>query len=274
MRIRKPLAHDIFYPSDPGELTALVTASLGNPSGSASLPAALVVPHAAYSETAALLGSAYGALSGCSPHYVLILSPLHSEVLEEDRGRSLFYPDFAAFALPGGEVQTDAAALARIASALPDDAAPGGWYFDEEPGIELQLPFVREVFRGKAVVPLFTGSRCARTAGKIAAAIRLFPPEKTVVIISSNLTGYLPKETADRQAEAMLQLLEQRQPQRLLEAAASRTVSMCGTAAVEALNKSRWFPPENGWQVLGHSRREIERMAVHFCAALRQQQTD
>jgi AmmeMemoRadiSam system protein B len=277
MNIHEPTGSDIFYPSDPDKLTALVSAALHKlpPSSSSSfaaasssasaiavsLPAAVITPHAAYEETLGLMGAAYGSLmkiaQGTHPEFILILAPLHSEVLLKDSGYFLFYPDFREFHIPGGCLPVDHHALEMVAENI-QEAAGRGYYFEEEPAIELQLPFIKELFGETPVIPLIIGPASSQKRRKLAAAIQLFPPEKTLIIITSNLTGYLPTADADRQAETAMAILSGKRKAHLLEAFNSHEISMCGAHIIDALSKSGYFPAPRSWEILASRRTAVQ----------------
>ncbi len=268
MTIHEPTGCDIFYPSDPGKLTALVSAALQkkSPSSSASaiavsLPAAVIAPHAAYEETLDLMGTTYGSLKeialGTHPEHILILAPLHSEILLIDSGYFLFYPEFREFHIPGGCLPVDHHSLEIIAENF-QEAAGRNYYFEEEPAIELQLPFIKELFGEKPVIPLLIGPASSQKTRKLAAVIQLFPPEKTLIIITSNLTGYLPAAAADRQAATAKEILSGKRKAHLLEALNRHEISMCGAHIADALRKSGYFPPHQNWEILASRQTAVQ----------------
>lgn len=193
--IRPPAVAGLFYRDDPdglrAEVQALIAAGRTNaaPTTADQPPKALIVPHAGYPYSGPIAGSAYASLedAGDRIERVVLVGPAHRHGF-----RGIAYSTAAAFASPLGTVALDIAALATIAGmpqVRPLEAA-----FDHEHCLEVQLPFLQVLLGSFRLVPLLVGST---DAGSIAAVLeRLWGGPETLILISSDLSHYLPYETA------------------------------------------------------------------------------
>ena len=142
--------------------------------------------------------------------------------------RGIAAPRASAFATPLGDIPVDHAAIAGI---------PGVALADEphrrEHAIEVELPFLqRALGRDRfALVPLVVGDA---TGEEVAAALASFADDpKTLVVVSSDLSHFLPYEAAARRDQATAAAIER------LEGDEVRAEDACG-----------WLPIR-GWLARG-----------------------
>ena len=201
-QVRAPAVAGLFYPAEPARLRADVEAMLaaarrGDDGGTA--PAALIVPHAGYvysGPTAALAWARAGARRG-RVRRVVMLGPAHRVGV-----RALALPGCRAMDTPLGPVevevpaQIEELAAAGLVVTRPDVHAA-------EHSLEVQLPFLTAVLPGASVVPLAVGWVAPDRAAE---AIRPFlgRPD-TLVVVSSDLSHYLPLAEARRVDEATIE---------------------------------------------------------------------
>jgi AmmeMemoRadiSam system protein B len=189
-----------FYPGDRDRLAMTVDRLLADaPSSEGRLPQALVVPHAGYIYSGPIAASAYAQLRGAAPRIrrVVLLGPSHRVPF-----KGLALPEADGLETPLGILQVDpegaeaASRLPRVMSAALPHA--------REHSLEVQFPFLQRVLPGVPVVPLVVGY--ARAEDVAAVIEQLWDSEDTLVLISSDLSHYLPyeearavdRETADR----------------------------------------------------------------------------
>lgn len=176
-----------------GFLTAAHQAGANGPGG----PRAVIAPHAGYRYSGRFAGLSYAGV-GWRPDRVVILSPSHRHAF-----RGIAFPGQAAFATPLGPVPIDRTACDRLAGqglAHLEDPA-----HDNEHGIETQLPFIRVLWPGVAVVPLVIG---AAEADQVAAAVDALDGPGTLVVISSDLSHFLDQPAAQAQDSETARLIE------------------------------------------------------------------
>ena len=202
-QVRPPAVAGLFYPAEPARLRADVEAMLqaARPAVGAgdTPPAALIVPHAGYvysGPTAALAWVQAEALRG-TVRRVVVLGPTHRVGV-----RALALPGCRAMDTPLGPVdvevppQVEALADAGLVVTRPDVHAA-------EHSLEVQLPFLAVVLPGASVVPLAVGWVSPERAAE---AIRPFlGREDTLVVISSDLSHYLPQVEARRVDDATIE---------------------------------------------------------------------
>ena len=201
-QVRAPAVAGLFYPAEPARLRADVEAMLAaarRADDGGTAPAALIVPHAGYvysGPTAALAWARAEARRG-RVRRVVMLGPAHRVGV-----RALTLPGCRAMDTPLGPVevevpaQIEELAAAGLVVTRPDVHAA-------EHSLEVQLPFLAAVLPGASVVPLAVGWVAPDRAAE---AIRPFlgRPD-TLVVISSDLSHYLPLAEARRVDEATIE---------------------------------------------------------------------
>jgi len=178
-----------FYPAQRAALVAEVDACLeGVPCAAvaARAPKAVIVPHAGYVYSGPVAAHAYAQLAPLRGRIrrVVLLGPTHRVAV-----RGLAAPSVAAFETPLGRVPIDRDALARIAD-LPQVVTSDAAHAHEH-ALEVQLPFLQSVLgNGFALVPLAVGDAGADDVAEVLE--RLWGGDETLVVVSSDLSHYLP----------------------------------------------------------------------------------
>jgi AmmeMemoRadiSam system protein B len=177
----------MFYPSDRGALTEALRRSFADarpaPDG-ATVPKALIVPHAGYVYSGAVAASAYQRLRPARERVsrVVMIGPSHRVPLQ---GIAVSAAD--AFSTPLGEIPIDApgrAVILRLPGVRVDDLAHA-----REHSLEVQLPFLQSVLDRFDILPLVAG-RCSR--GVVADVLdAVWGGPETVVVVSTDLSHYL-----------------------------------------------------------------------------------
>src|SRR5512139_1412182 len=183
----------LFYPDNPTELKRTVTDLLADAGVEAlsHAPKALIVPHAGYIYSGAVAASAYARLGGLRGRIrrVVLLGPTHRVPV-----RGLALPEADRFATPLGEVQLDRAgmqAIAGLPQVVQSDAA-----HQMEHSLEVQLPFLQQVLGDFELLPLAVGEV---TAAEVAEVLeRVWGGDETLIVISSDLSHFLPDAVARR----------------------------------------------------------------------------
>jgi AmmeMemoRadiSam system protein B/AmmeMemoRadiSam system protein A len=180
-----------FYPADRRELGAEIDAYLARASVAAPgpVPKMLLVPHAGYAYSGPVAAHAYGRLrpSRGRVRHVVLLGPAHRVAV-----RGLAAPLAAAFDTPLGRIPVDRRALDQISDLQP--LILSDRVHADEHALEVQLPFLQRVLGDFALVPLLVGKA---DPAQVAAVIeRLWGGEETLVVISSDLSHFLPYRAA------------------------------------------------------------------------------
>ena len=204
--VRPAAVAGLFYPGDAATLRAQIAGLLGaagTPARDAA-PKILLAPHAGYVYSGAVAAEAYATLGAAARERirrVVLLGPSHRVAL-----RGLAAPTVEAFETPLGRIAIDRAALDSLAD-LPQVVARDDAHASEH-ALEVQLPFLQTVLADFRLVPLVVGHATPEAVAEVIA--RLWGGEETLIVISSDLSHYLPyarAQAADRATiDAVLRL--------------------------------------------------------------------
>jgi AmmeMemoRadiSam system protein B/AmmeMemoRadiSam system protein A len=202
---RPPAVSGLFYPADAATLSRDVRAFLAAAHASVPPPKALIVPHAGYVYSGPIAASGYATLKEIAPgiRRVVLLGPTHRVAV-----RGLALPGATAFSTPLGTVQVDQEA-AQIIAHLPFVTLSPAAHAQEH-ALEVQLPFLQTLLPDFKVLPLAVGMASAEEVAQVLEL--LWGGDETLIVISSDLSHYLPYDTARRvdsaTAEAILGMAE------------------------------------------------------------------
>ena len=202
---RAPAVAGLFYPGTASQLAHDVRALLAAAPAAAVVPKVLIVPHAGYVYSGPIAATAYAALQPIASRIrrVLLLGPTHRVAV-----RGLALPGAEAFATPLGEVPIDLQAAQAIAH-LPQ-VSVSALAHAQEHSLEVQLPFLQSMLGDFKLLPLAVGMATPQEVAEVLEL--LWGGVETLIVISSDLSHYLPYEQAqatDRAtAQAVLQLLQ------------------------------------------------------------------
>ena len=216
IRVRPAAVAGLFYPDDPVALRSTVLSFLAARSrGAAGAPAwrppkAVIAPHAGYSYSGPIAASAFAALTpgaagaagvaggdagaaggGSAPDVrrVVMLGPSHQVPL-----RGLGLPGVERFATPLGMVPLDLEAAAAV-DRLPQVAVRPDAH-EAEHSLEVELPFLQVVLGPFELLPLVVGEAGGEEVAEVLELV--WGGDDTVLVISSDLSHYLPAAAAER----------------------------------------------------------------------------
>lgn len=189
--IRPAAVAGLFYPESPAVLRSTVTTLLAQatpPPGPP--PKAVIAPHAGYVYSGPIAASAFAALARRPrrPEKVILLGPSHRVAFQ-----GLALPEAAAFETPLGTMPVDAEAVEAVAD-LPG-VFPFAAAHEEEHALEVELPFLQVLFPGASILPLVVGEAAPGMVADVLA--RVWGEDETAVVISSDLSHYLPAARAE-----------------------------------------------------------------------------
>lgn len=202
--IRPAAVAGAFYPADPQALRSALAGHLASVAAGAAAaaerpPKLLLVPHAGYVYSGDVAAMAYAPLARWRERItrVVLLGPVHRVSV-----RGLAAPTVSAFQTPLGRIPLDQAALASLSDLrqLVRTDVPHA----PEHCLEVQLPFLQTVL-GNAftLVPLVVGQ--AKPAEVAEVLERLWGGDETLIVISSDLSHYLPYAAAQAKDQATVQ---------------------------------------------------------------------
>jgi len=189
--IRQPAVAGMFYPGDAKSLSRDVRDMLSVARPHQFSPKALIVPHAGYVYSGAIAASAYATLPRTANRIrrVVLLGPTHRVAVQ-----GLALPGVDAFDTPLGTVRIDAQAVQDLAR-LPQITVSAQAHAQEH-SLEVQLPFLQTVLPDFKLVPLAVGMATAEDVAGVLEA--LWGGDETLIVISSDLSHYLPYSIAQR----------------------------------------------------------------------------
>jgi len=195
--IRPPAVAGSFYPAEPTLLEHDIEQFLTEaqkripPKQPMTALKALIVPHAGYLYSGPIAASAYVQLQPVASRIrrVVLLGPTHRVAV-----RGLALPSATAFATPLGTVALDDHALEAL-SGFPQIVMSEAAHAREH-SLEVQLPFLQSVLHDFTLVPLAVGDASAGEVADILEA--LWGRAETLIVVSSDLSHYLPYEVARR----------------------------------------------------------------------------
>jgi AmmeMemoRadiSam system protein B len=188
----------MFYPGESASLAAEIAAYLAEGAAGASVgapPKAIIAPHAGYMYSGPIAGTVYAQLAALrgKVRRVVLVGPAHRVYVS---GAAI--PSVEAFASPLGAVPLDGDALAQLRE-LPfvevDDRAHA-----QEHCLEVHVPFLQAVLGDFRLVPIVVGD--ATTEESALLFETLWGGEETLIVVSSDLSHYLPYEAARRRDRA------------------------------------------------------------------------
>jgi MEMO1 family protein len=197
--VRPPAVAGMFYPGGAGELagevaTLLAAAASSEPSerseaATASTPKAIIVPHAGYVYSGPVAASVYALLApvAATIRRVVLLGPTHRVGI-----KGLAVPGASHFATPLGSVEIDREAAALIAD-LPQ-VVSADLPHAQEHSLEVQLPFLQTLLPDFRLLPLAVGQAGAEAVAEVLE--RVWGGPETLIVISSDLSHYLPYDAA------------------------------------------------------------------------------
>ena len=193
----------MFYPASPEALRTSVREYLDKAGPAPGpTPKVLVAPHAGYIYSGSTAARGYAALRGGAGRIrrVVLIGPAHRVAV-----RGVAVPSVARFETPLGTVELDRLTIDALASAphvVVSDRAHAA-----EHALEVQLPFLQAVLGDFSLVPLVVGDA---TSEEVATVLeRVWGGPETLVVVSSDLSHYLPYDTARRvDAATLSQVLE------------------------------------------------------------------
>jgi MEMO1 family protein len=189
--VRPPAVAGMFYPAESAQLAQDVQSLLADVRPKDLTPKALIAPHAGYIYSGAIAATAYATLLPVAERIkrVVLLGPTHRVAV-----RGLALPGADAFDTPLGRVMLDTSAASAIAH-LPQVTVSAQAHALEH-SLEVQLPFLQSVLPDFKLLPLAVGMATAEDVAEVLEA--LWGGEETLIVISSDLSHYLPYATAQR----------------------------------------------------------------------------
>lgn len=188
--LRPAAVAGMFYPGSAAVLSSDIKQMLSVAAEKRmSRPKAVIVPHAGYIYSGPVAASVYAPLAALrgSIRRIVLLGPTHRCAVN-----GLATPASTGFATPLGVVPVDQPALAAIAD-LPQIVVSDAAHAQEH-SLEVQLPFLQTVLGEFSLLPLAVGHASPEAVCEVLE--RLWGGDETLIVVSSDLSHYLPYNAA------------------------------------------------------------------------------
>lgn len=168
-----------------------------------AIPKAIIVPHAGYVYSAAIAATAFSLLTSIPSTIkrVVLMGPAHRLYVD-----GMASPGVAFMDTPLGRIAVDQQSLSQVPIVQENRAA-----HEKEHCLEVELPFLQIIAPDAMVVPILVGACPAHVVGSVLE--RLWGGSETLVVISSDLSHYLPYQQGRKKdqatAEQIVSLSEQ-----------------------------------------------------------------
>jgi hypothetical protein len=222
LSLRPAAVAGAFYPGDAASLGAVVFGLMEQATPATTIGVkALIVPHAGYVYSGPVAAAAYAALRAQADRIrrVVLFGPAHRLWVA-----GLATSSADGFATPMGTVPVDRDAVAsalRLPQVEANDAAHAA-----EHSLEVQLPFLLALCEDFAIVPFVVGGAAPEAVAEVMEL--LWDGPETLIVVSSDLSHYLPYAEARRVDRASADDVLQRRPLADREQA-------CGATAINGL---------------------------------------
>lgn len=239
--IRPPAVAGMFYAGTAPELRREIEECFLSSLGPGRLPEAasdgkhalrgLMCPHAGYRYSGAAAAHAFARLAeDGAPETVILLGPNHRAI-----GAPIAAVAVGAFRTPLGEVPIDTDTAHTILAQAPVVREDTNAHLPEH-SLEVQLPFLQTVAPNAHIVPIIFGrvSYDNETlyqlldVAKVLASLVNDPAHHRIILASTDLMHYVPREEAYRMDQLALQAVQEVDGERLLEVVFRHDISMCG----------------------------------------------
>lgn len=189
LNIRKPAVAGTFYPDDSKILKNEIGLYLDNAVAFIENSPMVIVPHAGYVFSAPVAASSYKSLKK-DISKVILIGPSHYKFF-----KGLSVPVENAYETPLGIVPVDIESVEKLKSKSfvnsYDDA------HDKEHCLEVQIPFLQTIYKVFSIVPIIASK--VEDYYAIAKIVLELTDEKTVIVISSDLSHYMDNDNAKKE---------------------------------------------------------------------------
>ena len=222
--VRPAAVSGSFYPGEASALAAEVASYLADaavPRAGEPPPKAIIAPHAGYIYSGPIAASIYARLAPLrgSVRRVVLAGPAHRVYVS-----GVAIPSARAFASPLGAIDLDTQALAALAQLPFVEVSDRAHAFEHS--LEVHLPFLQAVLGEFRLVPMVVGEASPEEVARVYET--LWGGDETLIVVSSDLSHYLPYEAARTRdgatARAILSLDERLDPE-----------EACGAAPINGL---------------------------------------
>jgi AmmeMemoRadiSam system protein B/AmmeMemoRadiSam system protein A len=236
---RQPVAADSFYPGSSSMLKAAVQAMLGDAvPPRPERPIAIVVPHAGYVFSGQIAADAWRQAAAHRYDTIVIVGTNHTD----GSFRKIGICPGRTFRTTLGGVPIDDAFVSALQKEDSDCVLDAGVHKAEH-SVEVQVPFVQQLFPGAKVVPIVVGLPDRSMCTKFGRALANVAKGRSVLLVaSSDLSHYPSAADANRVDRRTLEAIASLNPDAVYQIEVADTQAVpelgthaCGTGAIMAV---------------------------------------
>jgi AmmeMemoRadiSam system protein B/AmmeMemoRadiSam system protein A len=231
-QVRKPAVAGQFYPADPARLRADIKGYLDKANGiDLEEVLGISVPHAGYPYSAQVAAAGYKTVSGKTFDLIVVLAPSHQDYFQ---GGSI-YPG-EAYETPLGRMEVDRTAAAQLDALSPHFTCSEKGHGAREHSLEVQLPFIQELFPHSRLLPIVLGSfdwSSCEAMGK--ALAKVLQGRRALLVASTDLYHGYSYAECRKSDDATLAAFVRLNPRTLCEGLLNETFQACGGGPVTVL---------------------------------------
>lgn len=234
MLIRPPIVAGTFYPDEPLVLKKMIEGYLHQATVEKlkSRPKAIIVPHAGYIYSGKIAAYGFKTLENKAYEKVILLGPSHHFSFE-----GLASSPSGYWETPLGRIEClgkeDLKELKKTKEIIESSEI-----HEPEHCLEVEIPFLQIVLKNFKILPLLTGELNIKT---IANVLELLIDEKTLILVSSDLSHYLPYNQAKMVDKVTIDAILSNDIQRF-----DKYGDACGKSSIKILlniaKKRHWKP--------------------------------
>ena len=230
--VREPVAAGTFYDANPESLSQRIESYLKSTKESPAFSGeilGLIAPHAGYIYSGRVAAAAYRLIQGKDYETVIIIGPSHHYAF---RGCSIY--SHGGYKTPLGVAHVDEALATKLSKASGYGFIPQA--HQQEHSIEVQVPFIQKTLPQAKIVPVVMGLPTKKTIVQLATALStVTQDQKILVIASTDLSHFFPKEEATRIDSQTISLIQSFETQTIIQKLERGENIMCGGGAVVSL---------------------------------------
>lgn len=232
--MRYPAVAGRFYPSERGELLESIESCFTHPLGPGMPGAcrgerrisAAVCPHAGYQASGMNAAHSYKAIAEDGlPEAYIVIGPDHNGVPYD----AVMCGE--EYLTPLGQCKIHEGIASRLRNHVPDDARA----HKREHSIEVQVPFLQYIDPDPKIVPIIMSRQDITSAKRLAAQVRTAcEGYDAVVIASSDMAHYIPKDSATALNASVLDRLVAKDAEGMYAEIIGKRISVCGYGPMAA----------------------------------------
>jgi MEMO1 family protein len=268
-QLRHPSAAGYFYPGDKGKLTEQIDwlLKIGHKDKIFDNISGLVAPHAGYIYSGRTAAFAYNTIKDKNYRTVIIISPSHREYFP---GVSVYEGD--GYITPLGVVNINKEMVNQLTEGSIN-VFKGSEGHRQEHGVEVHLPFLQFILQDFNIVPIVMGDQSKIYIDELAERISDSIDENTLVIASSDLSHFYPRDIAQELDSLVEKRINEYDYEGLYRDIEHKNCEACGGGPIIAMMKSIDLKTKNKSIVLnrsdsGDTTKNIDEVVGYLSAAV------